>query len=111
MITKEKTQAIKNLIAELNRTVKFALSGCGNATAEEINFMNTALKKARDMTVGEENSLDIYDVCEELGLTKSAVYKWVERGWLPKPAKKEKLSSYWSKKDIEEAKKYLKEDR
>jgi predicted DNA-binding transcriptional regulator AlpA len=109
MITKEKSTSLKYLIAELHRTIKFALQGCGNTTAVEIDLMTNSIKKAREMTIDNCNDLDIYGVCEELGLSKPSIYKWIERGWLPKPTKISKNSAFWRKEDVEEAKKYLKD--
>jgi predicted DNA-binding transcriptional regulator AlpA len=79
----------------------------GGLTAEEIEFMTLSIKQAREMAMHLETSLDINEVCEELGLAKSSVYEWVKRGWLPKPTKVEKVTSFWTKEDVEKAKKLL----
>jgi len=111
MITQEKKKnnAIKRLVHELKEAIIFATSGCGSATAEQIDLMASSIKNAREMMCKNDNTVDVFEACEMLGVSKPTLYNWIHRGWLPKPIKKHETSIFFNKADIEKAKEHLKD--
>jgi len=104
----ERRIIIKNLIRELYKTIQFAINDCGNASDAEVEFMILCLKQARDMNLHKSECFNIDEVCKELQISPSTVYEWMRRGWLHRPTKYEKTYCFWTKKDVEDAKKNMK---
>jgi len=99
--------ARKRLIVELIETLKFVRKGYCDFTADEINLFASELLAIREMTL-QKDFMNIDEACAELGgISHATFYNWIGRRRLPE-GKKKKEVVVWNKKDIENAKQYMK---
>ena len=98
---------IERLKHEIKLCLKLAMSGCGDLSIEQIDMFCKELKAARELAYSD-NYIDINEACSELGgISHATFYNWIGRGRLPEGKKKREVV-VWNKKDIENAKQYMK---
>jgi len=83
------------------------MQGCGDMSIEYIELFRKELKAARELSYSDD-CINIDEACAELGgISHATFYNWIGRGRVPKGMKK-KETIVWNKKDIENAKQYMK---
>jgi len=101
--------AVKRLVSELQNTIDSINSGCCGMCSEQIDLISQEIIMLRNIMTSNDGTVDVFEACEILGVSKPTIYNWISRGWLPKPIKKHETSLFFNKSDIEKAKAHLKE--
>jgi len=101
--------AVKRLISELKTTINSVELGCCGICNDQIDLISQEIVMLRNIMTSNDNTVDAFEACEILGISKPTLYNWIHRGWLPKPIKKHETSIYFYREDIEKAKEHLKD--